>query len=524
MAINQTHGKFSYIVFLFRSLFLLQVSVGAGKIAIKGAKRGTKKVSKKMPFNWGRKKDKKTAQGLAGAGDDDEPTIATAPIDVTELIINTEASERAATEQLTKKTPWVELRMLVSTGTEVDETAGSGTAVSSLGQLSLRTGNRNPPTILFGGPVLCVGSKFDEIDEGFSHFYTKKKGQEDESASVYVSSGPSLPCPDIVAWDDDGRLCAIAIKGKVMVYLSEEPNFVFLGTVSIGSSDSGGVISLMFLHGVLYCTTKTSVKCVFLGDLSGDVCHLDTFTLASSSVHVLPNPSIVTDYNSLAPPTIPMPLHHPKILGYQNGSLVLSTTVGVVAIPLGYPLLRIGALLSAGPDHHQKAVAWFEAVPDSDHEALAQFLDRRGVPGLALQLAGISLETMIDICMRHGYVDRLEEIVELYGLNGLRAIDCSRGVSSSSEPDAYASSGTISLVVCVGAYLLGFGRVELVRRLATECLASGDEGKKEAFLLAGMLLSVNEKDSRRVIQRSVEGIDERSSDWVVGPFVRKHVL
>ena len=511
-------------------IILLQVSVGAGKIAIKGAKRGTKKVSKKMPFNWGRKKDKKTGQGLAGAnlvGDDDEPTIATASIDVAEEIIDTEAAERAATEQLTKKAPWVELRMLVSTGTELDETAGSGTAVSSLGQLSLRTGNRNPPTILFGGPVLCVGSKFDEIDEGLSHFYTKKKGQEDESASVYVSSGPAFPCPDIVAWDDDGRLCAIAIKGRVTVYLSEEPNFVLLGTVSIGSpsaSDSGGVISLMFLHGVLYCTTKTSVKCVFLGDLSGDVCHLDTFTLASSSVPVLPNSSIVTDYHSLTPPTFPMPLHDPKILGYQNGSLVLSTTVGVVAIPLGHPLLRIGALLSAGPDHHQKAVAWFEAVPDSDHEALAQFLDRRGVPGLALHLAGISLETMVDICMRHGYVDRLEEIVELYGLNGLRAIDCSRGVSSSSEPDAFASSGTTSLVVCVGAYLLGFGRVELVRRLATECLASGDEGKKEAFFLAGLLLSVNEKDSRRVIQRSVEGIDEQSSDWLVGPFVRKHIL
>jgi len=502
----------------------IKVSVGAGKIAIKGAKKGTKKVSKKMPFNWGRKKDKKSGQALAGAGldvDDDEPTIATSLIDIGEGIIDPEAEERAAQEQLAKKAPWVELRMLISTGTELDETAGSGTTVSSLGQLSLRSGNRNPPTILFGGPVLCVGSKFDETDEGFSYFYTRKKGQEDESASVYVSSGPAFPCPDIVTWDDDGKLCAIAIKGRVSMYLSEEPNFVLLGTVAIGTpsaSDSGDVISLMFLHGVLYCTTKTSVKCVFLGDLAGDVCHLDTYTLASSSVPVLPSSSVTTDYDSLTPPTIPMPLHHPKILGYQNGSLLLSTTVGVVAIPLEFPLLRIGALLSAGPEHHQKAAAWFEAVPTCDHEALAQFLDRRGVPGMALRLEGISLETTIDICMRYGYVDRLEEVVELYGLKGLRAIDCSRGFSGD------ASSGTVSLVVCVGAYLLGFGRVELVRRLATECLASGVEGKQEAFLLAGLLLSINEQDSRRVIQRSVEDIDEGTSDWVVGPFVRKHIL
>jgi hypothetical protein len=480
-----------------------------------------------MPFNWVRKKDKKAKQGLAVSNldaDDDEPTIATAPIDIAGDVVDPDAEERAAQEQLAKKAPWVELRMLVSTGTELDETAGSGTTVSSLGQLSLRSGNRNPPTTLFGGPVLCVGSKVDETDEGFSYFYTKKKGQEDERASAYVSSGPAFPCPDIVAWDDDGRLCAIAIKGRVSLYLSEEPNFVLLGTVAIGtptSSGSSGVLSLMFLHGVLYCTTKTAVKCVFLGDLSGEVCHLDTFTLANSNLTALPNSSIATDYDSLTPPTIPMPLHHPKILGYQSGSLVLSTTVGVVAIPLAFPLLRIGALLSAGVEHHQKAVAWFEAVPDSDHEALAKFLDRRGVPGLALHLAGISLETTIDLCMRYGFVDRLEDVVELYGLSGLRAIDCSRGFYSS-ESDA--SSGTTSLVVCVGAYLLGYGRVELVRRLATECLASGDEGKKEAFLLAGLLLSVNEKDSRRVIQRSVEDIDEDSSDWVVGPFVRKHVL
>ena len=464
---------------------------------------------------------------MAGANldaDDDEPTIATSPIDIADDIINHDVDERAAQEQLAKKAPWVELRMLVSTGAELDETAGGGTTISSLGQLSLRTGNRNPPTILFGGPVLCVGSKFDETDEGFSYFYTKKKGQEDESGSVYVSSGPAFPCPDIVAWDDDGRLCAIAIKGRVSVYLSEEPSFVLLGTVAIGcpsSSGSGDVLSLMFLHGVLYCTTKTTVKCVFLGDLTGDVCHLDTYTLASSSVPMLPNSSIATDYDSLTPPTIPMPLHHPKILGYQNGSLLLSTTVGVVAIPLGSPLLRIGALLSAGPEHQEKAAAWFEAVPSSDHEALAQFLDRRGFPGLALCLEGISLETTIDLCMRYSFVDRLEEVVEVYGLNGLRSVDCSRGFSFT-EGDV--SGGATSLVVCIGAYLLGFGRVELVRRLATECLASGDEGKREAFLLAGLLLSVNEQDSRRIIQRSVEDIDKSSTDWVIGPSVRKHIL
>mmetsp|Transcript_18306 Transcript_18306/g.39870 ORF Transcript_18306/g.39870 Transcript_18306/m.39870 type:complete len:482 (-) Transcript_18306:60-1505(-) len=481
-----------------------------------------------MPFGWGKKKDKKGAQGSLASTDlesddeDDDPTSPTAHIDIILEESDPEAEERAASEKLEKKKPWVELRMLVGSTSEGDETTGIGT-VSSLGQLSLRTGNRNPPTILFGGPVLCVGSKFDESDEGISYFYTKKKGQEEESAVIYVSSGAAFPCPDIVAWDDDGKLCAIVIKGKVSVYLSDEPNFVLLGTVVVesSSSDNDCVISARFIHGALYCTTKTSIRCIFLGDLSGvGTCHTDSFTLASCNVPLLPAKSIVTDYESLTPPTIPMPLHHPEILGYQNGSLVLSTTTGIVAIPLGFPLLRIGSLISAGSEHLHKAEQWFDAVPNCDHEALATFLERRGVPILALNLYGISLETTIDICMRYGFVDRLEEVVEMYGLNGIRAIDQSRGLSSNIfGPE----EGGTSFLVCVGAYLLSYGRIELVRRIATECLASGKEGKKDAFLLAGLLLSINESDSKRVIHRSVENIED-DSDWVVGPFVRKHVL
>jgi len=487
------------------------------------------KVSK-MPFGWGKKKDKKGAQGslasaeLDGEEDDEAPTIATSPIDIG-IEEDPEAEEMAASE-LEKKLPWVELRMLVGSATDKDENVGNATTVSSLGQLTLRSGNRNPPTVLFGGPVLCVGSKFDETDEGQSYFYTKKMGHDEESASIYVSSGPAFPCPDIVAWDDDGKLCAIVIKGRVSVYLSEEPDFVMIGTIVIGSSSDVAVISLRFIHGVVYLTTKSSVQCIFLGDLDGGICHLDSYTLASSNVPMLPSKSIVTDYTSLTPPTIPMPLNHPEVLGYQNGSLIVSTITGIVAIPLGFPLLRIGALISAGRDHYPKAEMWFDAIPNHDHEALATFLERRGVPGLALNLNGISLETTIDICMRYGFVDRLEEVVDIHGLNGLRAIDMSRGVSSNIF--GLEEHGT-SIVVCVGAFLLGFGRVELVRRLATECLASsssssGDAGKQEAFLLAGLLLSVNGSDAKRVIRRSVESAEDSSSNWVVGPFVRNHVL
>jgi hypothetical protein len=215
-----------------------------------------------------------------------------------------------------------------------------------------------------------------------------------------------------------------------------------------------------------------------------------------------------------------MPLVRPEVLGYQNGSLVLSTVSGVYALPLGFPLLRIGSLLSAGSEHHSKAVKWFDAIPNCDHEILTTFLERRGVPELALQLPGISLETIVDICMRNGYVDRLEGIVEMHGIAGLRAIDMSRGVSTNIfGPEEHGAS----IVVCVGAYLVSHGRIELVRRMATECLASGDEGKQEAFLLASLLLSVSGSDSKRVVQRAVEDVND-DSDWLVGSFVRNYIL
>mmetsp|Transcript_14043 Transcript_14043/g.33968 ORF Transcript_14043/g.33968 Transcript_14043/m.33968 type:complete len:1243 (-) Transcript_14043:96-3824(-) len=416
-----------------------------------------------------------------------------------------------------RKFPWVELRSM-------DENIGAdgltSARSSNIGQLMLRTGNRNPPTILFGGPVLCVGNKYNEHDEGIAYFYTKKKGEKGDKASHFVSSGPAFPCPDIVVWDDEGQLCAVIIRSRISVYLSDEPNFVMLGTVRTGSTSDADdqIISARFIHGVLYCSTRSSVQCVFLGDLEGGVCNLDIFTLANSDIITLPPKTIATDGTALSPSVLPMALNYPTILGYQNGSLMVSTAAGVHAIPLDSPILRIGALIAAGQQH--RAEPWFDAIPEDDHEALAAFLERRGTPALALQLSGVSLETIVDICMRNGFVEQLEQVVEEYGLKGLHSIDMGRGVSSNVfGPEDHGTS----IVVCVGAYLLSYGRVELVRRLATECLSSVDDGKREGFLLASLLLSVQGSDSRRVIERSVKDIGEEE-DWPVGEYVRDHIL
>ena len=418
------------------------------------------------------------------------------------------------------KKAYVEFKELTAVDTNHSSVAGSiaPATASSLGELKLRGGNRIPPKVLFGGPVLCVGCRSEE-EGGMAYFYTQKEVTAEKSASCYVSAGFSMPYPDLVVWDDDGKLCAVVIQSRVAVYLSDQPDFVLLGTVRVGSpaDPDGAAISVKFVHGVLYCCTRNSIECVFLGDTSGGICHFDSLTIASTTVHTLPGRSILTSYSSLTPPTLPMPLNHPIVLGYQSGSLIVSTTRGLIAIPMSHPLLRIGSLLAAGQS--VRATKWFDAVPDSDHEELATFLERRGYPELAIDLSGLSLETMVDFAMRYGNVDRLEQIVESFGVPGLRSIDMGRGMSSNIfGPEEYGQS----IIVCVGAYLLAHGKVELVRRLATECLKFGD-AKKDAFVLATLMLNVEGADARRLIGRAV--LDTTESDgWAVASHVRNYII
>lgn len=489
-----------------------KLAVGTAKVGFGATKRaagGTKRVFGLV----GRKKRTQASESLANAGqDEEEETSPKAHVSLESMGGNAELNDDMEMAAAGRDLPWVELRALVG---------DAGSTISNLGQLTLRSGNRNPPSILFGGPVLCVGSKLDDHDEGIAYFYTRVKDSSEERSADYVSSGPAFPCPDLVAWDDEGRLCAVVIQSRVSIYLSDEPDFVMLGTTRVGSAAECDVqvISARFIHGALYCTTQSSIQCIFLGDLEDGVCHLDVFTLASSDVPTLPSSSVVSDHDSLTPSTIPMPLNHSTVLGYQNGSLVVSTIAGVLAIPLGAPLLRIGSLIAAG--HHQRAELWFDAIPETDHEALGSFLERRGVPEMALELSGLSLETKVDISMRYGLVDHLETLLSRCGLKGLRAIDMSRGMSANIfGPEDYGTS----MVVCVGAYLLSHGKIEVVRRLASECLLAGEEGKREAFVLASLLLSIDGSDSKRLIQQAVVESEGDNEDWLVGNFVREHVL
>lgn len=406
---------------------------------------------------------------------------------------------------------YVELRQLVAVDAEAANLTVNAATSSSLGELTLRGGNRTLPTVVFGGPVLCVGSRTEDSEEGEAHFYSRKKDEKDDHASAFVATGPTLPYPDLCVWDDDGRLCAVSIESRVAVYLSSAPDFVLLGTVRIGSPTLAvaPVTSLKFLHGVLYCCTWNSVHCVFLGDLTGAVCHLDSYLLSSSDVA-----SVGDHADTMEPRPVPLPLAQPVVLGYQSGSLILSTLRGVFAVPLEHPVLRIGILLAS--DQIDRAINWFDAVDDIDHERLACFLERRGHVDLAMQyLTGLSLQTSVDLSMRYGDIDRLEDIIENFGARGLRAIDMGRGLSTSIfGPE----SNSTSMIVCVGAYLLAHGRLELVRRLASECLRLDDQGKKDAFYLGTLLLQVDESDATRLIQRAVDPADGLSDDWLMGKF------
>jgi hypothetical protein len=486
----------------------------AAKTAAKGVKKATFGLFK-------RKKNKDGDSNTAMSHDDDfseseeASELGMTPSNLTPMEVS-KMPERADTQNR----PYVELHYLEAVEVKSSEGAATIPAATStpLGKMTLRGGNRNLPVAVYGGPVLCVATKAEENGEGSAHFYTRKADDRNTKAGEYVASGPTLPLPDLVVWDDDGIYCAVIAHNRVLVYLSEAPSFALMGTVRVGllSQADSRITSARFVHGVLYCCTVSSVHCVFLGD-STKVCRLDTYVVASTELAATDARSSGVQSRTLMPTATPLPLLLPVVLGYQSGSLVVSTVRGIYTVPLTHPLIRIGSLLAAGQE--EAAMKWFHSIPDSEHEALSAFLERRGCPHLSLALPSISLETTIDISMRHGYVGRLEEVVEVYGVKGLSAIDSGRGVSAS----IYGlESGGNSIVVTVGAYLLAHGRVELARRLATECLRSGEDGKKDALVLAALLLSVDEDDATRLINRAVE--NAHPDTWLLGAFVKNHLL
>jgi hypothetical protein len=503
----------------------LSATTATSKTLTGSAKKINKGLKKATFGLFKGKKKKSEEESLGFTADDDEEDeiesqgVASMTLEMQEQMLSeTKGTLKAVDEEAMKKN-YVELHQLIAVDSPASELSASVAAATSsnLGELYLRGGNRIP-TVLFGGPVLCVGSKTDGESEGQAYFYTRKASESDEHAEVYTTSGPALPCPDLCVWDDDGRLCALVVHNRVTIYSSTAPFFSLLGTVQIGgnSTTDVGVQSAKFIHGVLYCCTWNAVYIVFLGNTEAGVYSVDSFLLASTDVVAWPDQSHGDEDEPLAPCAESLPLVQPVVLGYQSGSLMVSTARGVNAISLSHPLLRIGTLLSAG--QIDRAVNWFEAVANSRHEALGKFLERRGLPNLALELPGISLETIVDISMRFGYIDRLEEVVETYGVKGIRAIDLGRGVSTNIFGPLSDSN---SLVVCVGAYLLAQGSVELVRRLASECLRSGEDGRKDALVLGALLLSVNEADATRLIHRAVE---QPSPDWTMGNFVRDFIL
>jgi len=506
------------------TLGLASGTLAATKSATKAAVNTTKKGMKRSMGLFGKKKKKADDGGLSSmeaesqaetedmseaAESNDPTTMAPIPIDM-------DPSNQNRLGGNTKKRS-IELRKLDLVESNASALGASIAAAtsSSMGDVVLRGGNRNIPTAVFGGPVLCVGSRTEEDPEGSAHFYAKKTGSNGDRADEYVSTGPTLPYPDLVVWDDDGSLCAVTVSDRVAIYALDGSAFVLLGTVRITnpSNNIGPIYSAKFLHGVLYCCSSGSVHCVFIGE-SADVTRLECYELASIDAEVAGPIAPLQQYKSFMPPKLPLPLVLPSVLGYQSGSLVVSTVRGLHAVPLTHPLLRIGALLSAGQtDAAQK---WFDAVPTYECEALSGFVERRGFPDLAMTVKGVSIERVVDLSMRHGYIGQLEEIVETYGVRGLRSIDAGRGLS----PSLFGEHGG-SVVVSVAAYLLAHGRVELARRMATECLRSGEEGRREALLVASLLLSVDEHDASRLVARAVEDV---GMDWPVAQFIRHYVL
>lgn len=415
--------------------------------------------------------------------------------------------------------PTVELKKIAEAEVDaVELVAGASIAAAttvSLGYITVRGSDRIAPTALFGGPALCIGclpvaDKLSHYksrrDDGVAYFYSRRMlaiNEKNDRASAYSTVGPSIPYPDHVCWDDSGKLCAIALGLRVAVYLSDRPKFTLLGSVNvmkqIKCGEQSSLISLKFIHNVLYCSTPSSVHCIFLGDIKNEatVCELDEFIIASDTVPVkgLDNP----DYSMPVP--IVASLSRPHVLSYHSGGLLVSTSSGLRLLPMSHPILRIGTLLAANLT--EKARKWILASPYSEHDAIAHFLIRRGRPDLAInELRGLSMEAYIDLCIQY---DRIEDLEILFNDNGSTLIheicDWGRGVID----------GGYSAFFCICVYFLSRGKIECAKRLTRVSLSSDiDELRVDAMKLAAVIGALDKNGGKNLLEEIMDSMDELS--------------
>eukprot|EP00956_Cyclotella_meneghiniana_P023365 scaffold45430_cov76-Cyclotella_meneghiniana.AAC.2 len=97
------------------------------------------------------------------------------------------------------------------------------------------------------------------ISEGNNAETSRIKSHVELKGTSYTTVGSELPYPSLVVWDEEGKLCAIAIGCRVAIYLSKPPSFTLLSAVNI---TDGVLISLKFIHGVLYASIFNTILCL----------------------------------------------------------------------------------------------------------------------------------------------------------------------------------------------------------------------------------------------------------------------
>ena len=302
------------------------------------------------------------------------------PINGSNAVFSLEATEGTSSAvDPAKFKPRVELKVLVKVNadcaTEFSDSIAAATA-RFLGPITLR--GRHPPSCLFGGPVLCVACLSDDPNtskDGMSYIYSRNfdTHESNPKSTDFVSVGPALPYPDMVVWDDEGRLCCFVVGPRIAIYAATQSTFIFLGSASLGSRSDvlPHIQSAKFINGVLYCSTQTSVQAIFIGDIdrNDEVCKIDSFLISSirNPPRSIPDSIDPTWQRNLT-------LSSPSILGYFRGSLMISNSMGIQCLPLDQMLIRIACLMSAG--YKSKALMLMEHIHSSQKKKIQSYLYR----------------------------------------------------------------------------------------------------------------------------------------------------
>lgn len=209
----------------------------------------------------------------------------------------------------------------------------------------------------------------------------------------YRPSTLAIPSADFGVWDEESKLCAIALPSSIRVFSlsSIEDN----GMTEVVRAEHR-MVSAVWANSCLFFATDRQIRCLMMGAHP-----LGTIVLASLSQGENDWQLEAASHGDSRRPIALRPPPPLSILAFlPQGELgVLTITGDVVKVAVNHALLKFYLLVTL--PSVDEAVIWADKTDAACHEQMARLLALLGHEPHALRLRGVSPWNKLAICERH---------------------------------------------------------------------------------------------------------------------------